>query len=52
MSKAIGKKIEAKLRDAGVAPIKLHPLSEVITIAQADRAMPFGKSLPLGIILG
>lgn len=48
----LGKEIFSKLEKAGVAPLKLRPLREVIAIAQADRALLFGESLPSGISLG
>ncbi len=50
--KAVGNEIREKLKKSGSTPVKLAPLRDVIAIAQADRAVLFGESLPPGISLG
>ncbi|MFT5468466.1 MAG: molecular chaperone DnaK (HSP70) [Verrucomicrobiales bacterium] len=49
--KATRKQILAKLEKADVAPLKLHPLREAVPLAQSDRALLIGESLPPGISL-
>jgi molecular chaperone DnaK (HSP70) len=48
----LGRQIAAKLTTAGVSPVKLAPLREVIAVAASDRSRIFGESLPPGISLG
>jgi hypothetical protein len=50
--KALASKIQSKLEKSGIAPPKLQPLREVVAVAQADRTLLYGESLPHGLSLG